>query len=92
MVVSSQALGAMSRGSWAMRSANCCEEFTPRDFKAIIDIGIGSKRDDPSRIGKFGRGALTMFGSRIKDYGHDANISLGIIGLRHLVSSPGVIM
>lgn len=34
--------------------------FTQKDFNGIIDIGIGSKRDDPSKIGKFGKGALTM--------------------------------
>lgn len=40
--------------------ANVCKEFTKKDFKAVIDIGVGSKRDDSSKIGKFGRGALTM--------------------------------
>lgn len=34
--------------------------FTKKDFKAVIDIGVGSKRGDNSKIGKFGRGALTM--------------------------------
>lgn len=34
--------------------------FAPGDFKAIVDIGVGSKRKEFSKIGKFGRGALTM--------------------------------
>lgn len=41
-------------------SANIRKEFTKKDFKAVIDIGVGSKRDDSSKIGMFGRGALTM--------------------------------
>lgn len=36
-------------------------EFREKDFKAIIDIGVGSKKKDRSKIGKFGRGALTMY-------------------------------
>jgi len=34
--------------------------FTNEDFRSIIDVGIGSKRHDFSKIGKFGKGALTM--------------------------------
>ncbi|KAG0137825.1 hypothetical protein HOY82DRAFT_644737 [Tuber indicum] len=34
--------------------------FTDQDFKSIIDVGIGSKGLDYSKIGKFGKGALTM--------------------------------
>jgi len=34
--------------------------FTDKDFRSIIDVGIGSKRGDFSKIGKFGKGALTM--------------------------------
>ena len=34
--------------------------FTDKDFKSIIDVGIGSKSQDLSKIGKFGKGALTM--------------------------------
>ncbi|CUS15651.1 unnamed protein product [Tuber aestivum] len=34
--------------------------FTDKDFKSIIDIGIGSKGLDYSKIGKFGKGALTI--------------------------------
>lgn len=41
-------------------NANTRKEFTKDDFKAVIDIGVGSKRGDYSKIGKFGRGALTM--------------------------------
>ncbi|CUS15647.1 unnamed protein product, partial [Tuber aestivum] len=35
--------------------------FTDEDFKSIIDVGIGSKGLDYSKIGKFGKGALTMY-------------------------------
>ncbi|KAG0135098.1 hypothetical protein HOY82DRAFT_632883 [Tuber indicum] len=35
--------------------------FTHEDFKSIIDVGIGSKGLDYSKIGKFGKGALTMY-------------------------------
>lgn len=35
--------------------------FTEKDFSAVIKIGIGSKRDEPSKIGRFGRGSLTMY-------------------------------
>ena len=34
--------------------------FTDEDFRSIIDVGIGSKGQDLSKIGKFGKGALTM--------------------------------
>ncbi|CUS15648.1 unnamed protein product [Tuber aestivum] len=34
--------------------------FTDEDFKSIIDVGIGSKGLDYSKIGKFGEGALTI--------------------------------
>ncbi|KAG0636271.1 hypothetical protein HOY80DRAFT_891646 [Tuber brumale] len=34
--------------------------FTDGDFKSIIDVGIGSKGLDHAKIGKFGKGALTM--------------------------------
>ena len=34
--------------------------FTNEDFRSIIDVGIGSKGQDLSKIGKFGKGALTM--------------------------------
>lgn len=37
------------------------KDFTEDDFKGIINIGVGSKRNDPSKIGKFGKGALTMY-------------------------------
>lgn len=35
--------------------------FSKKDFEAIKNIGIGSKREDPNSIGRFGRGALTMY-------------------------------
>jgi len=35
--------------------------FTEKDFAAVIRIGVGSKRDEPSKIGRFGRGSLTMY-------------------------------
>lgn len=35
--------------------------FSEKDFEAIKKIGIGSKREDPNSIGRFGRGALTMY-------------------------------
>jgi sacsin len=35
--------------------------FTENDFEAVIRIGVGSKRDEPSKIGRFGRGSLTMY-------------------------------
>ncbi|CUS15650.1 unnamed protein product [Tuber aestivum] len=34
--------------------------FTDKDFKSIIDVGIGSKGLDRTKIGKFGKGALTI--------------------------------
>ncbi|PWW74714.1 hypothetical protein C7212DRAFT_211494 [Tuber magnatum] len=34
--------------------------FTDKDFKSIIDVGTGSKGVDYTKIGKFGKGALTM--------------------------------
>lgn len=35
-------------------------EFSESDFQGITEIGVGTKQDDPSKIGKFGKGALTM--------------------------------
>ena len=35
--------------------------FTDSDFKALIDIGMGSKARDSSKIGKYGLGSLTMY-------------------------------
>lgn len=35
--------------------------FTDDDFRGIINIGVGSKGGSPSKIGKFGKGALTMY-------------------------------
>jgi hypothetical protein len=35
--------------------------FTDSDFKALIDIGMGSKAGDTSKIGKYGLGSLTMY-------------------------------
>jgi len=34
--------------------------FTDKDFRSIIDVGIGSKGQDFSKIGKLRNGALTM--------------------------------
>lgn len=34
--------------------------FSENDFKGITEIGVGTKKDDPSKIGRFGKGALTM--------------------------------
>jgi len=41
-------------------NANSYLVFTDEDFKSIIDVGIGSKGQDLTKIGKFGKGALTM--------------------------------
>ena len=41
-------------------SADIYLVFTNKDFRSIIDVGIGSKGQDFSKIGKFGKGALTM--------------------------------
>jgi hypothetical protein len=35
--------------------------FSDADFKAIIDIGRGSKAEDFAKIGKYGLGSLTMY-------------------------------
>lgn len=35
--------------------------FTEDDLKALIRIGVGSKREDASKLGRFGRGSLTMY-------------------------------
>ncbi|KAI5778257.1 hypothetical protein EDC01DRAFT_368311 [Geopyxis carbonaria] len=35
--------------------------FSEADFEAIIEIGVGSKRHDSTKLGRFGRGALTMY-------------------------------
>ncbi|KAF8247792.1 hypothetical protein K440DRAFT_550295 [Wilcoxina mikolae CBS 423.85] len=43
--------------------------FTENDFEAVIRIGVGSKRDEPSKIGRFGRGSLTMY--RLSSTSHE---------------------
>jgi sacsin len=35
--------------------------FTDTDFDGLKHVGRGSKRDDPTTIGKFGRGSHTMY-------------------------------
>lgn len=35
--------------------------FSENDFKAFINTGGGSKADDPTKIGKYGLGSLTMY-------------------------------
>lgn len=35
--------------------------FREKDFEGLKHVGRGSKRDDPSTIGKFGRGSQTMY-------------------------------
>jgi sacsin len=35
--------------------------FTDKDFKALINVGMGSKSGDSTKIGKYGLGALTMY-------------------------------
>ena len=35
--------------------------FLDKDFEGLKDVGRGSKRDDPSTIGRFGRGSQTMY-------------------------------
>lgn len=35
--------------------------FTEDDLKALIRIGVGSKGEDASKLGRFGRGSLTMY-------------------------------
>jgi hypothetical protein len=35
--------------------------FTDSDFKALVDIGMGTKAGDSSKIGKYGLGSLTMY-------------------------------
>ena len=35
--------------------------FQEKDFEGLKHVGRGSKRDDPSTIGKFGRGSQTMY-------------------------------
>lgn len=35
--------------------------FKESDFEGLKQVGRGSKRDDPTTIGKFGRGSQTMY-------------------------------
>jgi sacsin len=35
--------------------------FTQKDLESLTNIGNASKRDEPSKIGRFGRGSLTMY-------------------------------
>jgi sacsin len=35
--------------------------FSRKDLDSLTDIGNSSKRDEPSKIGRFGRGSLTMY-------------------------------
>jgi sacsin len=35
--------------------------FSDSDFKALVNIGMGSKSEDTSKIGKYGLGSLTMY-------------------------------
>jgi sacsin len=35
--------------------------FTQKDLQSLTNIGNASKRDEPSKIGRFGRGSLTMY-------------------------------
>ena len=35
--------------------------FSDSDFKALVNVGMGSKSEDSSKIGKYGLGALTMY-------------------------------
>ena len=35
--------------------------FTESDFQALVNVGMGSKSDDTSKIGKYGLGSLTMY-------------------------------
>ena len=35
--------------------------FTDKDFKALVNVGMGSKAGDSTKIGKYGLGALTMY-------------------------------
>lgn len=35
--------------------------FTDSDFEALVSIGMGSKSEDSSKIGKYGLGSLTMY-------------------------------
>ena len=35
--------------------------FSDSDFKALVNVGMGSKSEDTSKIGKYGLGALTMY-------------------------------
>ncbi|KAI9684824.1 MAG: hypothetical protein M1829_000199 [Trizodia sp. TS-e1964] len=39
----------------------CSIVFTESDFEGLKQVGRGSKRDDPTTIGKFGRGSQTMY-------------------------------
>ena len=35
--------------------------FTDSDFEALVNVGMGSKSDDSSKIGKYGLGSLSMY-------------------------------
>lgn len=35
--------------------------FTDSDFEALVNVGMGSKAEDSSKIGKYGLGSLTMY-------------------------------
>lgn len=35
--------------------------FVNEDFEGLKHVGRGSKEDDPSAIGKFGKGSQTMY-------------------------------
>ena len=35
--------------------------FSDSDFKALVNVGMGSKSEDSSKIGKYGLGSLTMY-------------------------------
>lgn len=35
--------------------------FTEKDLRSLIRVGVGSKGEDASKLGRFGRGSLTMY-------------------------------
>ena len=46
---------------WGREPNSHCLVFKEKDFEGLKHVGRGSKRDDATTIGKFGRGSQTMY-------------------------------
>lgn len=58
----------------------CNIVFSVKDFAGFKDIGLGSKSDDPTSTGMFGRGALSMY--------HFTDVPMIISGSSFLILDP----